>query len=329
MSLLDVTELQMSYQSPSGSVRAVDGVSFSLAAGDTLGIVGESASGKTSLALSLLRLLPWNAHIVGGRILFSGRDILQMSAVELSEVRWKQIAMIFQGAMNALNPVFTVGHQLIDVLVTRAGLPRPVAARRAAEALEAVGIPARRLREYPHQFSGGMKQRIVIAMSLLCRPRLLIADEPTTALDVITQDDILRLIEGFQREFGMALIYISHDIAMLAHRCQRLAIMYAGQLVETGESQRVVTRPRHPYTRALLDAVPTLDGRRDVQPIPGDTPSLVDHARGCRFLPRCPRAQPVCHTPPPWVVEADDGGALCHFADDRGFLPALPHEHTA
>lgn len=308
----------MYFETAGGHVRAVDDVSLSIDAGETVGIVGESASGKTSLALSILRLLPRNARIFGGEILLNGRDLLRVSEAELQEVRWKQIAMIFQGAMNALNPVFTVGHQLTDILIRRAGIPRREALRRAGEALEAVGISPRRLTDYPHQFSGGMKQRIGIAMSLLCRPQLVIADEPTTALDVITQDEVLGMLERVQRDFGMAMIYISHDISMIAERCARLAIMYAGELVETGRTEEVTARPIHPYTMALLESVPTLETDKELRPIPGAASSLLNPSEGCRFLPRCPYGQALCENRPPWVAVAEGRGALCHFA---GALP--------
>ena len=306
----------MHYRRPEGEIHAVDDATFEVAEGEVVGIVGESGSGKSSLVTSIVRLLPRSARILNGKILYGDNnlDILGANERELRELRWNEIAIIFQGGMSALNPVFTAGAQLCDILIRRGNCTPDVARRRAAEALVEVGIPPDRMGDYPHQFSGGMKQRIAIAMSLLCRPKILIADEPTTALDVLTQKDVLELIDRLRVEYGIALLYISHDLAMIAGRCNRLVVMYAGQIVESGSAKRIVNAPSHPYTKALFSSMLTMEDSTERLPISGSSPSLLNLSQGCRFRDRCSWRQAVCDTEPPWIIDDHGRGARCYFA---------------
>lgn len=306
----------MHYLMPEGEIHAVDDATFEVFEGEVVGIVGESGSGKSSLVTSIVRLLPRSARIVGGKVFYGDSDILRASDQELRRLRWREIAIVFQGGMSALNPVFTVGEQLCDILIRRAGFTPSAARRRAAEALSEVGIAPDRMGDYPHQFSGGMKQRVAIAMSLLCRPKVLIADEPTTALDVLAQKDVLDLIDRLRSEYGIAVLYISHDLPMIARRCHRLVVMYAGQIVESGPVERIVNSPSHPYTKALFASMLTMDDYTQRSPILGSCPSLLNLSDGCRFRDRCPWRQPICDTDPPWRENSDAQGARCHFAGD-------------
>jgi peptide/nickel transport system ATP-binding protein len=286
----------MHYATRKGDVSAVDGVTFDLDRGESLGIVGESGCGKTSVAFSLLRLLPENAHIKDGYILIGGQDIVAMDQSELLKVRWKRIAMVFQAAMNALNPVYTVGDQIVEAMELHLGeLGRAEQRQRVAELFELVGLDPVLMDRYPHEFSGGMRQRAVIAMALSCNPEIIIADEPTTALDVIVQDRILKQIRALQRQLNMAMIYISHDIAVIAEVSDRIAVMYAGRMAELAASAEIFHHPLHPYTSALLSAFPSIKGaRRALKTLPGEPPDLLNPPSGCRFHPRCPFATDEC-----------------------------------
>ena len=312
--VLTVEDLQTYFQTDDGTVRAVDGVSFQLEAGETLGIVGESGSGKSVMCLSAMRLIPTPPGFhPGGKILFDGHDMLRAGRATLQSIRGRKMSMIFQDPMSSLNPFLTVERQLTEVLQVHRRLSRPAARRESIEILERVGIPspARRIDQFPHQFSGGMRQRVMIAMALLCRPRLLIADEPTTALDVTIQAQILELIQELKAEFGTSVILITHDLGVVAGTTDRVAVMYAGRIVEEGRTADVFEHPRHPYTRGLLLSVPRLDeahGTR-LETIPGLPPDLSNLPGGCPFHPRCPIASDRCRVEYPDRVESHDGHA--------------------
>ncbi len=313
MDLLDVRDLAVRYPTRGGAVGAVDRVSLTLQSGEVLGVVGESGCGKTTLALALMGLLPDTAQ-VEGEIHFSGRDLARLPARELRRVRWSEISMIFQGAMNALNPVYTVGEQIVEAILTHEPHLRERDARaRVAELYEAVGLAPDRRDQYPHQYSGGMKQRAVIAMALACNPKLVIADEPTTALDVIVQDRILRELRRIQSERQLSMLYISHDMAVIAEMADVVAVMYAGRIVEMGPTAQIFAGPVHPYTAALMASSPSLRGLlRRIESLPGAPPNLARPPAGCRFHPRCPRATAECATDDPTFEPRRDGlAAAC------------------
>ena len=296
--LLDVRDLRVTYRQAGYEVPAVRGVSFRLGRGETLGVAGESGSGKSTMALSLLRLAGDSAE-VGGEVRFAGEDLLTARWVRLRAVRWAGASVIFQGAMSALNPVQTVLEQIVEPILLHEKVGPREAERRAARLLESVGIPARRMRAHPHEFSGGQRQRVMIAMALACGPDLVIADEPTTALDVMVQAQILGLLADLVRESRVAVIMISHDLAVLAHACERLAVMYAGRFVEVGPSRQVIEDPRHPYTRALAQAFPTIgDPASRLAPagLPGDPPRPSQLGEGCSFAPRCAVVMDSCRS---------------------------------
>ncbi len=310
--LLEVTDLCVEFRTERGPLRAVDGVSLKLEAGRTLGIVGESGCGKTVLSRSLLRLTP----VTAGRIVFDGRDIVTMDESELRDVRGRDVSIVFQDPMTSLNPVLTIGSQIAETLIHHLRMSRRAARARARELLAAVGIPSpdARLREYPHQLSGGMRQRVTIAMALACEPRLLVADEPTTALDVTVQAQILDLLKQQQRERGMAMILISHDLGVVAGRTDEIAVMYAGRIVERAPTGLLFRRTRMPYTEALLRAIPRLEHASHTRllAIGGRPPDLVDPAPGCRFAPRCSRVRERCRIDEPPLMP--DGAADHDFA---------------
>ena len=296
--LLDVRDLHVTYRRAGVEVPAVRGVSFRLGRGDTLGVAGESGSGKSTMALSLLRLAGTTAE-VSGEVRYDGEDLLTARWVRLRAVRWAGASVIFQGAMSVLNPVRTVLDQIVEPIVLHGKAGPREAERRAAHLLESVGIPTRRMRAYPHEFSGGQRQRVMIAMALACDPELVIADEPTTALDVMVQAQILGLLADLVRESRVAVIMISHDLAVLSHACQRLAVMYAGRFVEVGPSRQVIEDPRHPYTRALAQAFPTIgDPASRLAPagLAGDPPRPSQIGQGCAFAPRCAVVMDSCRT---------------------------------
>jgi oligopeptide/dipeptide ABC transporter ATP-binding protein len=325
VALLEVRDLKVAYKVGGTDVHAVDGVSFDLERSHTLGIVGESGCGKSTLAFALTRLLPPNGRLVGGQVRFEGRDLATLSDADMRALRWKRIAMIFQAAMNSLNPVFRVGTLLREAVQTHESVSNAEADKRAVELFEMVGLQAQHLRNYPHELSGGMKQRVVIALSLVCRPSLIIADEPTTALDVVVQGQILRSLRALAAEMGIALIVISHDLGVIAELCDAVAVMYAGQIVDHGDAVNIFERPGHPYTLALMESIPSLSGPlRPLNALPGAPPNLMALPPGCRFAPRCAYVQSICREQLPPVLPVDAGHeARCHFAG-RLEQPAAP-----
>lgn len=308
MPLLDVRHLTMHYVTKMGEVHAVDDVTFSVDYGEAIGLVGESGCGKTSIALTLLRLLPDNARFLGGQVLFEGLELTGLPEDEMRKIRWRGISMIFQAAMNSLNPVYRVGDQIIEAMQAHMNIAYKDARRKVAELFDLVGLAPELMDRYPHEYSGGMKQRAVIAMALACDPKLIIADEPTTALDVIVQDRILRRIDEVRRKLNMAMMYISHDIAVIAEVSQRIGVMYAGNLVEFGETVTIFQRPAHPYTVALMSAFPSVRGeKRKLKGLPGEPPDLLHPPSGCRFHPRCAFATEVCTAQSPPYEELEPG----------------------
>jgi oligopeptide transport system ATP-binding protein len=298
-SVLQVNDLQISFSTYAGEVQAVRGVSFDLRRGETLAIVGESGSGKTVTAKSLLRLLPEaNTRIKGGEAIFEGEDILKLSEQRMQKIRGEKIAMVFQDPMTSLDPTMKIGSQITESLKKHLGLSGQKARERAVELLTLVGIPnpGDRVKQYPHQFSGGMRQRVVIAIALACDPQILIADEPTTALDVTIQAQILELLRELQERLGMSVILITHDLGVVAHTAHRVAVMYAGKVVETGTLREIFYDPQMPYTWGLLSSIPlpTADRSQELIPIPGSPPDMADPPKGCPFTPRCPYAMRIC-----------------------------------
>jgi len=328
--LLEVRDLQTHFFTDDGVVRAVDGVSFEVSAGETLAVVGESGSGKSVTSLSLLRLVPNPpGRIVGGSIRFRGRDLLALSQAEMRSIRGKEISMIFQEPMTSLNPVYTCGEQIIEALVLHEKLDRKGARARAIEMLKIVGIPSpeQRVDEYPHQMSGGMRQRVMIAMALACKPALLIADEPTTALDVTIQAQIIELLKDLQKRFGMAVLLITHDLGVVAETADRVAVMYAGQVVEYCDVQSAFRKTRHPYTAGLLDSLPKLGVEQDtLRVIPGNVPNPVRFPKACRFHPRCPVAIDKCRTEDPPLTAVGPHLSRCWRAEEvaQGLIKTVP-----
>jgi peptide/nickel transport system ATP-binding protein len=294
--LLRVEDLHVEFSTEDGVVKAVDGIDYELGKGRTLGVVGESGSGKTVAAMTILGLTRSQGARISGRILFEGRDLLSLDEAELRKVRGNEIAMIFQDPSTALHPLYKVGSQLVEAVKAHQDTTKAQARARTIELLGLVGIPdpGRRVDDYPHEFSGGMRQRAMIAMALANEPKLLIADEPTTALDVTVQAQILALLERLRGELGMAVVIVTHDLGVVAEMADEIAVMYAGRIVETAATEALLSRPEHPYTWGLLRSIPTLDGPRAerLEPIPGSPPSLIDPPSGCHFHPRCAFAQP-------------------------------------
>jgi peptide/nickel transport system ATP-binding protein len=322
VALLEVTDLKTYFRTDDGVVRAVDGVSFSVDKGQTLGIVGESGSGKSVTCLTIMGLNPKRTAMSSGTALWKGEDLLTATPKRLREVRGSEIAMIFQDPMTSLNPVHKIGDQLAEAMRLHEDVTRKAARARALDLLKAVGIPRaeRRLDDYPHQFSGGMRQRVMIAMSLINNPDLLIADEPTTALDVTTQAQILTLIEKLQEEFGSAVIMITHDLGVVAEIADDVVVMYAAEVAEKGAVEQIFKKPHHPYTWGLMGSLPRLDTdvERLVQ-IQGQPPSMLNPPTGCRFHPRCPYVMPICKEVDPALAPvSDDPGHLqsCHLDEE-------------
>ena len=306
----------MYYTTMQGEVRAVDGIDFELNSSEVLGIVGESGCGKSSLASTLMKLLPTNSKIKGGKIMLDGRDLVPMSDSEVrSKVRWSKIALVPQGAMNALNPIFKVGDQIAEAITIHSDVSRGDAKRRTAELLRLVGVDPSRSKNYPHEFSGGMKQRAMIAMALALTPKIVIADEPTTALDVIVQAGIIKLMVGIKKDLGTSFILITHDLALVAQMSEKVAIMYAGKFVETGMSSEVYKNALHPYTLGLLGAFADIRRpKEELTSVPGAPPDLIEPPSGCRFNPRCPYAKDICREEEPKLLEATPGHRVaCHF----------------
>lgn len=317
MTLLSVENLCVGYQTKNGMLNAVDGISFDLEEGRSLGFVGESGCGKTTVGMALMGLLPENGKVARGRIVYDGRDLVQLSDEAIRKVRWNDIAMIFQAAMNALNPVHRVHAQVQEAILAHHPETSPAELKKRVETLfDLVEIPRERMQDFPHQFSGGMKQRAVIAMALACNPRLVIADEPTTALDVVVQDQILQEIKTIQDQMNISVIFISHDIAVVANVCHDIAVMFAGQIVEFGPREEVFEAPIHPYTRLLLSSYLTLDGERpEPMAAAGETPNLIDPPSGCRFYEQCPQATQACeNSAPEYRQISPTHRALCSVA---------------
>ena len=314
MSLLEVSGLSVDFNTTNGWFRAVDRVDYKLDGGEVMAIVGESGSGKSVAMLALMGLLPWTARISADRLVFNGIDLQHLRARLRRQLIGRDLAMIFQEPMSSLNPCFTVGFQLKEALKTHLRLSARERHQRAIELLEQVGLPEpqQRLRAFPHQLSGGMSQRVMIAMAIACQPKLLIADEPTTALDVTIQAQILELLLSLQRDTGMALVLITHDMGVVAETAERVCVQYAGQKVEEQPVRTLFRAPRHPYTAALLAALPERSEGRYLPSIPGVVPGQFDRPKGCLFAPRCSQADAICRQQPP-VADAGNGQALCHF----------------
>ncbi|MBZ6496060.1 ABC transporter ATP-binding protein [Natrinema longum] len=310
MALLEVEDLVVQFYTDDGVVRAVDGISYEIRAGETVGLVGESGAGKSVASLALLRLIQAPGEIVSGEIRFQGRDVRECSAEELRAIRGNEIAMVFQDAEAALDPVYTVGEQIAEAVRAHDDVTDTQARERAIDLLERVGIPnpATRYADYPHEFSGGMQQRVVIAMALSCDPALLVCDEPTTGLDVTVQAGILELLDDLARESETAIQLVTHDLGIVAELCDRVVVQYAGEIVERAPVEALYYDPKHPYTVGLLASIPRLgDDSERLTTVPGTTPSLVDPPTGCRFHPRCPYAETACARRAPPLVETDSG----------------------
>ncbi len=315
--LLEIKGLETYYETIKGYVKAVDDVSLSIKSKTAVGLVGESGCGKTTLALAITRLLPSNGRVLGGSVLFDGKDIISISEEEFRrEYRWKRISMVFQGAMNALNPVYRIGDQIAEAIVKHENVTKEEALERARELLSLVGIDPQRARSYPHELSGGMKQRTMIAMALACNPEFLIADEPTTALDVIVQAQVLKLIKSLQERLGLTLMLITHDLSVVAEICDYAAVMYAGKVVESADVVTIYKNPIHPYTKGLVNSFPSIRGeKKELVSIPGAPPNLLNPPPGCRFHPRCPYAMDICRREEPELISVDEEHQVaCHLA---------------
>ncbi|OUP08023.1 ABC transporter ATP-binding protein [Collinsella sp. An2] len=324
--LLEVDDLKMYFHTEDGVVHAVDGVSYTLDRGETLGVVGESGSGKSVTHMTIMGLIPMPpGKIEGGSVKYRGHSLLDMSEEEMQHVRGNDIAMIFQDPMTSLNPVYKIGKQVGEGLRLHRGYSKQEALKRATELLDLVGIPQpeKRVNEYPHQFSGGMRQRVMIAMALACDPDILIADEPTTALDVTIQAQIIELMQEMQQKNGNAIVMITHDLGVVADMADKIMVMYAGRPVEFGTADEIFYESRHPYTWGLIRSIPeqAVDEKKPLTPIHGNPPSLVNLPAGCPFAPRCPYAQDICHTERPVHHTRPSGHySACHFADDDEFV---------
>jgi len=311
--LLEIENLETYYLTRKGAVKATDGVSFGVGNGEVFGLAGESGCGKTTTGLSIMRLVPSPGQIVGGKIIFDGKDIVQMSDDDLRNFRWKAVSVVFQGAMNALNPVMIVGKQIVEGILTHENVTKKEAWERTEELLDLVGISSERVKDYPHEFSGGMRQRVMIAMALACNPKLLIADEPITALDVIVQRQVLTVFKDLQRKLNLTVILITHDLSAMAATCDRLAIMYAGKIVEQASTLSIFKRPLHPYTKALIGAFPSIRGeKKSLEFIPGAPPELINPPEGCRFHPRCQYSEDICKKEEPMPTVRGDHLVACH-----------------
>lgn len=322
--LLDVVNLSVRYATGRGQSRALEGVDLRLESGANLGLVGESGCGKSTFLKAVLGVLSNNAEITSGQVLFEGRDLRALDHESLRRVRWAGISMITQSALNSLDPVRRVGDQIVDAILSHEACSRSTAQKRAAEAFELVGIDVARMREYPHQFSGGMRQRAIIAMALILKPRLVLADEPTTSLDVIVQDQILQRIRRLQSRLGFSMLLVTHDLALIIENCDQVAVMYGGVVVEHGSVTGVIDAPFHPYTLGLKNSLPHLRRRTAPISIPGVPPDLTALPDGCRFASRCPFVKAVCRRQAPGPVEVEAGHMVrCHRHDE---MPALRAE---
>ncbi|CAM3765161.1 ABC transporter ATP-binding protein [Aeromicrobium ponti] len=317
--VLSVENLSTYFKTDKGIAKAVENVSFSLNKGEMLGLIGESGCGKTTVAQSILRLIEYPGKVVSGRVLLNGRDLIKASEKELSSMRWKEISVIPQSAMNALNPIFTIGDQIMESILLHENVSKREALQRTKTLLELVGIDGERWRSYPHEFSGGMKQRVAIAMALACNPKLVISDESTTGLDVLTQAQVIALIKSLQKKMDLSVILISHDLPMVTAICDKIAIMYAGNIVEWASTEDILKNPRHPYSQALLNASPDLSNpEKEVVSIPGSVPNLVDFPHSCRFHTRCPYAYDKCRQENPEFKEIKKGHYVACFLEEEG-----------
>jgi len=316
MALLQVEKLTTHYRTERGWVRAVEGISFNVEEGEAMGLAGESGCGKSTVALTLLKILPSGGRIRGGKIIFDGQDLVPLRESEMRKIRWKGISVVFQGAMNALNPVYKVGYQIEEAIkLHEPDLGGAEVKERVAKLLETVGIEPTRANNYPHEFSGGMRQRALIAMALAANPKLLIGDEPGTALDVIVQAQTLKLLRDLKDRLGLSMILISHDLSIIAETCDKVAIMYAGKIVEYGDTLSIFKNPQHPYTQGLIKAFPSIKGERvRLTSIPGQPPDLLHPPPACRFNPRCPYVMDVCKQKEPLLLEHEKGHFVaCHL----------------
>ncbi|RLG52015.1 MAG: ABC transporter ATP-binding protein [Thermoproteota archaeon] len=318
MSVLETRDLRTYYSLVNSVVYAVDGVSFDIEAGETFGLAGESGCGKTTVAKSIMKILSDNGYIAGGKILIDGEDIVPLSEEDIKKVRWRKVSMIFQYAMNAFNPVLKVGDQIAEILFEKEGYSKDEAYDRVRELFSMVELEPSRIYDYPHEFSRGMRQRAIIAQALALNPRLLIADEPVTALDVVTQGKIIKLLKKLQRELNLAILFITHDLSVIAEVSDRVGIMYAGNLVEVGDVVRVFKEPLHPYTAKLIGAFPSIIGeKKRLEFIPGAPPDLSSPPPGCKFHPRCPYAKDICRKEKPVLREVKkDHLSACHFSGE-------------
>lgn len=315
--VLTVENLSTYFETGKGTAKAVENVSFSVKKGEMLGLIGESGCGKTTVAQSILRLIEYPGKVVSGKVMLEGRDLLKTSPSQMEKLRWKEISVIPQSAMNALNPVYTVGEQIMESIMIHESVSRQEALNRTCKLLELVGIDRNRWKSYPHEFSGGMKQRVAIAMALSCNPKLVISDESTTGLDVLTQAQVIALIKKLQKEFNLSVILISHDLPMVTAICDRIAIMYAGKIIEWAGTQDLVEDARHPYARGLMNATPDLaDPDKEVISIPGSVPNLVHPPQGCRFHPRCPHAMDRCRNEVPELKQVKPGHFTACFLEE-------------
>jgi len=318
--LLDIRDLVVDYITPRGPARAVDGVSFSIRRGEVFGLAGESGCGKSTIAHAIMRLIKPPGLISGGELIFAGQDVLALSPRELQRFRWRRASIVFQSAMTALNPVINLGEQISDAIMAHDPMRKRQALARADELFALVGIDARRLKSFPHELSGGMRQRAVIAMALALNPDLVIMDEPTTALDVVVQRDILQQIQDLQARLGFSVIFITHDLSLLVEFSTRIAIMYAGKIAELAPADRLFREPKHPYTVGLMNSFPSITGeRRKLQGIPGSPPDLVTPPPGCPFAPRCPHVMSECTRAYPMLRQVGDAHvAACHLYREEG-----------
>jgi peptide/nickel transport system ATP-binding protein len=328
VALLAIEDLRVEYRTSRGATHAVDGVTLEVREGEILGLVGESGCGKTTLGRAIIRVLPRNAGIVGGRIVFNGTDLVALAEPEMARYRWREIAMVPQAAMDSLDPVYRLGGQFHEVLTITGGLTRTAARARALELCDLVGLDRNRLGAYPHELSGGMRQRAAIALALALRPRLIVADEPVTALDVVVQHHILRRLRQLRAELSLSVVLVTHDISVIAQTCDRMAVMYAGKIVEVGPTVDVFARPQHPYTMGLQNSFPNLlRPQETLIPIEGAPPDLLTPPPGCRFAPRCPFAVERCLTDPPGLRELVSGRwAACHRAEEAEVLRVQAQE---
>jgi peptide/nickel transport system ATP-binding protein len=312
--LLEINNLCVDYVSPNGIARAVNNVSLSIKPGETLGIAGESGCGKSTLAFAIARLHRAPGLIPEGEILYNGKDVLKMSDKELRGFRWNDVSVVFQSAMNSLNPVITIGEQLTDVIMAHKKITVKAAIEKAVELLAIVGLPGDRLKSFPHQLSGGMRQRVVIAIALALEPKLIIMDEPTTALDVVVEREILNELYDLKEKFGFSILFISHDLSLMGEIADRIGVMYAGNLIEIGDAKTVFTNPSHPYTKGLISSFPTIHGPKErLYGIPGDPVNLLRLPEGCNFNPRCGDCMDICKKEEPQLIELSvDYKAACH-----------------